>query len=451
MEPPSEPTDTEIPQQLFNQIYFLDVIASQGISSWLFIGLVIMFILLFFSAFFSAAENAFFSISNKDLSEINEKNLPGTDKISQLLSKPRILLAGILIGNNFINICFVVFTSLYIDEVFHFNFLPWVEFVVKVILVTFILLIFGEVIPKTYATKFNQQVAVIIAVPMFRYLKIFGFLIYPLANSVAYFDRKFSREEKSLSAEELTHAIDITTSDESEEEEKTILKKLVHFGNTDVKQIMKPRLDVVAIELNAPFSDLLNIVKEHGYSRVPVYYETFDQTEGLIYIKDILPYLNESPKFNWKKLIKPAFFVPESKKIDSLLKEFQEKRIHMAIVVDEYGGKSGIVTMEDVLEEIFGEINDEYDDEANLISKIDKNTYVADAKISIIDLCQFLELPNDAFEEVRGENETLGGLILEINGKIPEKSNKISFGNIDFIIESVDKRRIKKVSILIHE
>jgi gliding motility-associated protein GldE len=260
-------------------------------------------------------------------------------------------------------------------------------------------------------------------------------------------DKKIKHKEEKLSAVQLNQAIDITSGEDTNKEEKAILKGIINFGNTEVKQIMKPRMDVVSVDIDSNFKELLHIVRENGYSRMPVYKDNFDHTEGVLYIKDILPFLEEDETYNWKRLIKQPFFVPETKKIDDLLKEFQEKRVHFAVVVDEYGGKSGIVTLEDILEEIFGEINDEFDVDNILYTKINDNTYSVDAKMLIIDFCKLVEMEEDYFDSIKGDSETLGGLVLELAGKIPNKNQKLNYEIFEFTVEAADKRRIKTLKI----
>lgn len=408
-----------------------------------------LLVLLILSAFFSAAENAFFSLSNADLQLLEKKKPRLYDTIAALLVKPRILLATILIGNNLINVAFILIASWFLDShILEDNQLPlWVDFVAKVVSVTFVLLVLGEVIPKTYATKQNKKIALFLAIPLKRFQQIFSFLIFPLANSASWLDKKVKTIENKLSADQLSRAIDITNEQDSDYDEKFILKGIVNFGNTEVRQIMKPRVDVAAIDIDATFSELMDSIQKNGYSRMPVFKEMFDHIEGIIYIKDVLPFIQQSPDFKWQKLIKPAFFVPENKKIDDLLREFQEKRVHMALVVDEFGGKQGIITLEDILEEIFGEINDEFDEADAQYVKLNDTTYSMDAKVQLKDFCKWMQTEVQYFEEIGEEVETLAGLVMELAGRIPNRGDAVQFRNFIFTVEVSDKRRIKRIKV----
>lgn len=450
MEIPSDPGDPE--SHILSIIHFLLLAlpTENGVSNmtaFVLSGSLILILLLFFSAFFSASENAFFSLTSSDLKEIEKKQEIKNGIINVLLSKPKILLATILVGNNLVNIAFIVFSSVFLEKIINLDLYPILEFPIKVLLVTFILLVFGEVIPKTYATKYNQQVVIWCAKPLLIFQKFFGFFIFPLSNSVSWFDKKIKINQDKISAEQLTHAIDITTETNADGAENAILKGIVNFGNTQVRQIMKPRVDVVAISNDESFSEVLEKVRNVGYSRMPVYNESFDNTIGIIYIKDLLPYINEKDTFNWRKLIKAPFYVPETKKIDDLLKDFQEKRVHMAIIVDEYGGKQGIVTMEDILEEIFGEINDEFDEKESPYEQIDENTFLIDAKMLLNDFYKLTHTHEETFADLSEDAETIGGIILEVFGKIPPKGQIITIQNFVFTIEAADKRKIKKIKV----
>lgn len=437
----SPPPDSVSLFIVFNLLFQAEFIQFAGIYVFWF---AVLIILLGLSSLFSAAENSFFSLSKTDLEEIkNTKDEKKYQRIQGLLSSPKLLLATILIGNNLVNVGFIIISTYLIGD----SLPPIPKFLIGVLGVTFFLLLFGEIIPKTYATRFNIKTACFLSTPIQLFQKTFLFLILPLSKSVGWLDKKIKHKEEKLSAVQLNQAIDIASGDHTNKEEKAILKGIINFGNTEVKQIMKPRMDVVAVDIDSNFKELLYIVRENGYSRMPVYKENFDHTEGVLYIKDILPFLEEEENYNWKRLIKPPFFVPETKKIDDLLKEFQEKRVHFAVVVDEYGGKSGIVTLEDILEEIFGEINDEFDVDTILYTKINDNTYSVDAKMLIIDFCKLVEVEEDYFDNIKGDSETLGGLVLELAGKIPNKNQKLNFEDFEFTVEAADKRRIKNLKI----
>jgi putative hemolysin len=409
--------------------------------------LVLMVMLIASSGLFSASENALFSLSNKDKEDLKESNLPVNQAILKLLSQPKKLLATILVGNNFVNVTFVIVSSIWLESIFNLQVNPIMDFAIKVIIVTLILLLFGEVVPKVYATKRAMSIARFMAFPLLFCQKLFAWLVIPMVKFTSIIDRRVRVHEHTVSADELTHAIDITSDKTTGQQEKEILKGIVNFGNKTVRQIMKGRVDVAAIEAGIPFNEMLVKVNELGYSRVPVYHETFDNISGILYIKEVLPHLYEPANYAWVKLLKPAFFVPDNKRIDLLLAEFQEERMHMAIVVDEYGGKLGIVTMEDILEEIFGEINDEFDEEPLTYSKIDYNKYIIEGKLLINDFCKITETEDDFFDIVKGDSETVGGMLMELAGKIPFRNETIKYKNFSFTVESVDNRRIKRIKV----
>lgn len=422
-------------------------------SDWLNIGIALFFILLFiiFSALFSASENAFFSLSQQAIDEMRESKDRASETIVYFTEHHKKLLATILIANNFVNVAIVLISSLAFDLVFQFTQYPILGFVVQVVIVTFLLLVFGEIMPKIYALTNSLKIARVMALPLYFLSHSFPlkYLVRWLEHSTTIIDKRITKKGHQLSIEELNHAIDITTGEKSSEEEKEILRGIVNFGNISVKQIMKPRLDVVAFDNTLGFIELMKKVNEFGYSRIPVYEDSFDKVVGILGIKDLLPHLDKPDTFEWQQLLRTPFFVPETKKIDDLLKDFKEKRMHMAVVVDEYGGTSGIATMEDVMEEIFGEINDEFDVDETNYSKLDENTYVFEGKILINDMCRLMDLDTEMFDEIRGEADSLSGLLLEIAGKIPNIGAKLSFQNFHFLIESADKRRIKRVKVTI--
>lgn len=409
--------------------------------------ILLMLFLISCSALFSASENALFSLSQKDLETIENNDTSSNKAIIKLLSQPKKLLATILIANNFVNVTFIIISSIFIENVF--NLIPNTiqDFLVKVVVVTLILLLFGEVVPKVYATKKGMPIAKMMALPLVFLSKLFGFLVYPMVTFTSFIDKRVKVHEHNVSADELSHAIDITSDTNTRQEEKEILKGIVNFGNKTVRQIMKSRIDVAALDNSMTFAEMISKINDLGYSRFPVYEDSFDQITGIIYIKEVLPYINENENFNWNKLLKPAFFVPDNKRIDLLLSEFQEQRMHMAIVVDEYGGKLGIVTMEDILEEIFGEINDEFDEDQITYSIIDDKKYIVEGKMLINDFCKISHTDSDFFEEIKGESETIAGMLLEINGKLPFRNEIINFKNFRFTIESVDNRRIKRIKV----
>ncbi len=412
------------------------------------IGTFLFLVLLIASSgFFSASENALFSLTNKDKEDLKEVDTPVNQAILKLLSHPKKLLATILIGNNFVNVTFVIVSSIWLESIFNLQVNPYLDFAIKVIIVTLVLLLFGEVVPKVYATKRGLLIARFMAFPLLFCQKFFVWLVYPMVKFTSIIDRRVRVHEHTVSADELTHAIDITSDKTTGQQEKEILKGIVNFGNKTVRQIMKSRVDVAALEAGMSFNDMLKKVNELGYSRLPVYEETFDNISGILYIKEVLPHLYETDTYSWTKLLKPALFVPDNKRIDLLLSEFQEQRMHMAIVVDEYGGKLGIVTMEDILEEIFGEINDEFDEDPLNYSKIDHNKYIIEGKLLINDFCKVTDTDDNFFEQVKGEAETVAGMLMELAGRIPYRNETIKYKNFSFKIESVDNRRIKRIKV----
>lgn len=409
------------------------------------IEIIVLILLLILSALVSGAEIAFFSLSKRQIDEAKDQKIKNIAIISTQLNRPKKLLATILIANNFINILFILIFSFVSSYFFESIESKAVKFVVEVVLVSFLLLLFGEVLPKVYANRNALKFATFMAQPIKVLNTAFTFLSVPLMQLTSIVENKFQKKPTDLSVETLSEALKLATNDTSQEEQK-ILEGIVNFGNTETVQVMRPRIEVFALSDDEEFKTVLKKIVKNGHSRIPVYHETIDSVIGILYTKDILMHLDKA-NFQWQKLLREAFFVPENKKLDDLLKEFKTKKIHLAIVVDEYGGTSGIVTLEDVIEEIVGDINYEYDEDDFSYSKIDSKNYIFDAKISIKDFCKILELNEDDFENNKGESETIAGLILEIHEQFPKKGDRIVFKNISFIIESFNKKRIKQVKI----
>lgn len=410
----------------------------------------VLLILLIGSALISGSEVAFFSITPTQLKEFEDSDNPSDKVILLLVSAPKKLLATILIANNFVNIAIVVLSTFIVDLIPGLNALPdWLVFLIQVVGVTFLILLFGEVLPKVYATNQPIKLTRLVATPMLFTERILSPFSYLLVRSTSFIDRRLSRKNESLSVEELEQALEITE-DRLHHEERKILKSIVKFGNTDVKQIMTDRTRVKAFSDSVEMKELLDEASEIGFSRIPVYHETFDQVTGILYLKDLLPYMDRE-HFNWKKLLRPPFFVPENKKIDDLLKEFQRKKVHLAVVVDEYGGTSGIVTMEDILEEIVGEITDEFDNEEIKYSKTDDRSYIFDGATPLIDLYKVLGIEGTVFEEEKGEADTIAGFVIEQAGIIPKKGEKILFDCYAFTVKASDKRKIKQIEIKVLE
>jgi putative hemolysin len=428
-----------------------DWLSNLGVIIALFIIIVIM---LAISTVTSAAENAFFSLTPGDILDLKADEKKSADFAIKLLREPdeetagKTLLASILLINNFTNIFVVISSSLLLTMVFQLDQYPVAGFIFEIVIITFVIVLISEITPKIYATQNAVSVVHRMAIPIFYSQKLLKPFIWILTQSSNFLDKYFETKQQSVSLEELNHAIEIT-SDEDLTDEKNILKSLVNFGNISAKQIMKSRLDVMTLECTTPFEELLIKVNEWGYSRIPVYDESFDNITGILYIKDLLPYINDNAGVDWNTLLRPAFFVPEFKKIDDLLNEFKAKKIHMAIVKDEYGGTLGIVTLEDILEEIFGEIKDEFDEDEVTYSKLDDFNFVFEGKVSINDFIKITEVENGYFDEVKGEADSLAGLIMEITQNIPSVGDKIEYGIFTFIIESADKRKINRIKTII--
>jgi putative hemolysin len=414
-------------------------------------GLLAMFLLLILSGLVAAAEVSFFSLEPKDFDAIKKDTSSAAVKILELLSRQKKLIATLVLAHNFVNIGVVVISETVVDTIFSDSFSIVQLFLIRLVGVTFLILLIGEVIPKIFVKQHALKGAYFLVFPLSITEKILSPLSFLLIKSTLFLDRIIKKQEANLSIDDLSQALELTSNEHTPEEEKKILKGIVEFGNTEAKQIMKPRMEMVTLKDSFQFNEVLQRVIEGGFSRIPVYDEDADAISGILYGKDLLPYLNESNNFDWKSLLRKPFFVPLNKKIDDLLKEFQSKRMHMAIVVDEYGSTNGLVTLEDIIEEILGDINDEFDEDELIYSKLDNNTFVFEAKIMLNDLYRVLEIEGDEFEQKRGDNDTLAGFILELNGNIPRKNQKINFENFEFTIESVDKRRIKRVKIKMND
>lgn len=410
-------------------------------------GIFVMILLLVFSALVSGSEIAFFSLNHSQLDDLRDNGGTKESRVLNLLDRPKRLLATILITNNVVNIAVIILSTFVFSIIFNYEENIILGFVVQVIVVTFLILLFAEVLPKVYATQNALRFALSVAGIMLTLRRIFYPLSSVLVKSTNFIDKRLAVKKSGLSANELSHAIDITHDEKGTEEDKQLLYGIVQFSNIYAREIMKSRMDVVAVDEKTPFAELINVIVEAGYSRIPVYRESFDNVTGILYIKDLLPYLDTDTDFKWQTLIRKCFFVPESKKINDLLKEFQEKKIHMAIVVDEYGGTSGIITMEDILEEIVGEINDEFDIEETIFSKIDDLNYVFEGKALLKDFCKITGVDYTIINDIKGEADTMAGLILEIKKELPYKGEKLSFDDFDLIVDAVDNRRIKRIQV----
>ncbi len=416
--------------------------------------LFILILLLICSALVSGSETAFFSLSPADLESLKQRGGKSDKAIINLLSVPKKLLATILISNNFINVSIVMISTYITAGIFNLQANAILVFVVQVVIVTSILLIFGEIIPKILANKEPVAVAHLMVRTLQGLVWFFKPLSHLLVSSTSVIDKKISKRGHNISMSDLSDALEITSDNTVTEDEKSILKGIATFGEKEASEIMISRVDVTAIDTQMKFSEVNDIVISSGFSRIPVYEDTLDNIVGILYIKDLLSIPNSSSNAYWQKLIrKPVFFVPENKHINDLLQDFRQKKMHLAIVVDEYGGTSGIITLEDIIEEIVGEISDEFDVDSHQFkfSKLDDGIYIFEAKTPIVDFCKIMEVDDDVFEEVRGESDSLGGLILEIEKKIPEPGSVINFSNFRFEITKADERRIIELKVKIDE
>lgn len=427
----------------------LSDISFNSISLGVAIAILITIVLLGLSAFASASEIAYFSLSPSDLSELSEERTEQDKTINMLRDDSERTLATILITNNFVNVtiimlCNYIFTSLvYFGEKAY-----WLQFLIVTVLLTFLLLLFGEIIPKVYSREeplafCRRSVSGIL---FFRRLFwVFGSI---LLRSGFLASKVIKNDQQMLSVDELEHALELTDKNDIKEEQK-MLQGIVRFGDETVREVMTSRQDIVALNINSPFSDVLKSIVENNYSRIPVYQNNDDNIKGVLYIKDLLPHLAKPTSFKWQTLMRPPHFVPETKRLDDMMKDFKENKVHIAIVVDEFGGTSGLITLEDILEEIVGEINDEYDEEDTSYSKLNYNTYVFDGKTLLSDVTKILEVDDDYFSEIEGDADSLAGLLLEIKGDFPTMHERIEYRNFMFEILKVDGRRISKVKITI--
>jgi len=412
------------------------------------ISLVACILLLSLSALISASEVAFFSLDPQTINELEESERKTDKNILRLLHTPQRLLATILVGSNFLNVAVILLLTNFTTSILDFDKAPFLGFIFQAIFITFVLLLFGEIMPKVYATQYAKKSA-LKAIPVITALgKIMNPLVSFLVNSTSVVNARLAKHTRSnISMDELSHALELTSN--SKDEDTEILEGIIKFGNIQVVDIMTSRLDMVVVDIKTNYKQLLDIIIKSGYSRIPVYGENRDNIKGLLYSKDLLPHLDKPANFRWQSLVRQAYFVPETKMIDDLLNEFQSNKVHLALVVDEYGGISGLITLEDILEEIVGDISDEYDNEEQLFTKIDNHTFIFEAKILLNDFFKIAEIEEDDFVKVTDEVETLAGLILEIKGDIPAKNERIDYGQYVFEIMAVDNRRIKKVKLFI--
>lgn len=439
------------PLPALQQTHFIITSILNSIDLVTSVELIVVLFLLVFSGLISGSEIAYFSLLPKDLEEEQNSKSAALSRVKKLLHDQKRLLATILVANNLINVGLILLTTLVINQLINFSSLPiYISFGIQVIGITFIILLFGEVVPKIYATKNALFLSKFMSFP----LSFLSFLLYPLSYVLMTFssviDKHIKQRGLDVTVEDLSHALDLTSDIEEDNDEHKILKGIIKFGETSVKQIMTARVDVVALDKTLPYSTVIETILDSGYSRIPVFEDSFDTIVGIIYIKDLLAHIEEKEDFDWIKLLRVPFFVPENKKLDDLLSEFQEKKMHLAIVVDEYGGTSGIVSLEDILEEIVGEISDEFDDEDITYSKLDDNNYVFDGKTALNDVFKIINIDDDEFfGDEKIDAETLAGLVIEIAEKIPQKNEKIILKNLTFTVEASDKRRVKRIKLTV--
>ncbi len=413
----------------------------------LIIELIVILLLLAASALISGAEVAFFSIGPNERNQLNLKNSKTARRVLTLLVKPEDLLATLLVANNLVNMGIVILCTWVTDSLLSFTGYPVLKFIIQIVLITFVILLIGEVLPKIYATRHSLRLAQLMAIPVLTLERMLRPVNRVLIGSTSLVRKRLKDQSAPLTMEELSEAL-VLTGQELAEEEK-ILKGIVRFGNIEVGEIMRPRVDIFSLDIREPFRVVFDRMIELGYSRFPVYQKDLDDIRGILYVKDLVSHVQKTNSFRWQSLIRPAFFVPENKRINDLLQEFRQNKMHMAIVVDEYGGTSGLITLEDILEEIVGEIRDESDEEDTMIQKTGEKSYLCNGKTSLHDLVKALELDEDFFEQAKGGSETLAGLILELRGEIPEPGEKIQLNYLTFVIRSRDDRRIKEIEIKI--
>ncbi|MBL85115.1 MAG: magnesium/cobalt efflux protein [Winogradskyella sp.] len=413
--------------------------------------IILLVILLACSALISGAEVALFSLTKSNIDEGLENKSVNMQIIANLLERPKKLLATILVANNFINIAIVLLFAFIGETLFKDVTNTIMRFLLEVVSATFLILLFGEIIPKIYASRNSVKFASFMARPLRVLDVIFSPISLPMRYTTLKIQERFGKQRSNLSVDQLSQALELTNNEDTTQEEQKLLQGIVSFGNTDTKQVMRPRMDLFALNIDTPFETIIKEIVDNGYSRIPVYEESIDDVKGVLYVKDLLPHLNKK-KFNWTTLLREPFFVPENKKLDDLMVEFQTKKVHLAVVVDEYGGTSGLVSLEDIIEEIVGDISDEYDDEDLVFTKLDDNNYSFEGKTPLKDVYKILDLEdNEAenFENRKGEAETLAGFVLEISGGFPRVGSKINFKNYVFTIEALERKRIKQIKLTV--
>jgi putative hemolysin len=430
----------------YQEVFFsILLIYTKPFEMQVLIAILAVLFLLVSTAMFSGAEAAFFSLTPADMKSLRASKTKNSQTVIRLLDMPNRLLASIVVANNLLNVGIVIITAFITNSLFDFSESPVIGFLIQVVVIISLIVFIGEILPKVYANRHAVPFAKLMATPLVIFETVFRPLNFILIRSTSLVNKRFSQRRKNLSMDELSDALELT--EQSLNEDKTILKGIVKFGNIDVREIMTSRMDVVGAGIKTPFRKLIALIIESGYSRIPVYAKDLDHIKGILYIKDLLPYLDKPGSFQWQSLIRTAYYIPGTKKISDLLKEFQTSKIHMAIVIDEYGGTSGIITLEDILEEIVGEISDESDIENPSYLKVDNSTYLFEGKITLNDFLKTLDEKEDFFDAVKGEADTLAGLILELKGEIPRRNETFAYRHYNFTIKSVDTRRIKQIEV----
>ena len=432
------------PDPLSLSIFFLDI---QGFLS---LKVILLILLLITSGLISGSEVAFFSLTKEQLNSKSEKKSRQMHIIQKMLQNPKRLLATILITNNFINIAIVLLFASFGENLFNQIENTFIVLLIEIGVITFLILFFGEILPKVYANRNAMIFSQAIAFPVYIIDRYFlFFLTIPLSRITRFMESRLGQKNSEFSIDKLSQALELTSEEETTKEEHKILQGIVNFGNIETKQVMCPRIDVFALSVDMDMETIVPLILENGFSRVPVYTDNLDSVVGILYTKDLLPHIDQS-NYKWEKLLKPVFYVPENKKLDDLLKEFQQKKIHLAVVVDEYGGTSGVITLEDVIEEIVGDISDEFDDDELIYSKLDDFTFIFDAKINLKDFYKVIDLEEEGiFERSKGESESIAGFVLEIAQVFPKVGQVIKFEGYQFVIESVDRKRIKRIKIIL--
>ena len=429
-------------------IQFSNFVEFRPITFEIIVAAILAAMLLLCSAYASGSEIAFFSLSPNDIEELEESKLPADNKVCQLRENSERTLATILIANNFINVTIVMLSNYIFNSIVIFK-VEWRELLCITILLTFLLLLFGEIMPKVYCRQNSLKFCRFAAGGILILQRIFWPLETVLLRSGVIAEKSVPKENRQLSVDDLEQALELTDKNDIKDEQ-SMLQGIIRFGDETAKEIMTPRQDMVDLDIKCSYAEVLKSIVENNYSRIPIYQDNDDQIRGVLYIKDLLPHINKPANFRWQSLIRPPYFVPETKKIDDLLRDFQENKVHIAIVVDEFGGTSGLVTLEDILEEIVGEINDEYDEEEKFYIKLNYNTYVFEGKTLLTDFCKILQIDDDEFAEVEGDADSLAGLLLELKGDFLSLHERIDFKNYSFEVMEVDERRISKVKVVIH-